>query len=296
MIFLAFMMVLMPIVIAILGTSAIFGNSCEFASLVLFPPQGPATQALETHDVRWEWPIRQPVAMVTVRCGSRVLAQVAPMPAPQLRIWHRRGVAHSQGYGLTEASPNVLCQADEDATRMGDLVEQATGAGSRVVDLVDVGSELAATRRHAADGLAGTDPGGGTGGVDQELLDLWRGRRLGRGPDLVEVLVEQAKTSLDIADACLARIAELPAGPVNVRLPKIVKAPEGSTYVWTENPLGLNGYYLVSRGEKTPWRLKLRTASFNNIAVLPEIVGGCVVADLVAILGSMFFVVGDIDK
>ena len=110
------------------------------------------------------------------------------------------------------------------------------------------------------------------------------------------VLLEQTKVSLDLADACLARLAEIEPGPVNVRLPKILKAPEGSTYVWTENPLGLNGYYLVSRGEKTPWRLKLRSASFNNVAVLPEIVGGCVVADLVAILGSMFFVVGDIDK
>ncbi len=110
------------------------------------------------------------------------------------------------------------------------------------------------------------------------------------------VLLEQTKVSLDLADACLARLAALEPGPVNVRLPKILKAPEGSTYVWTENPLGLNGYYLVSRGEKTPWRLKLRTASFNNVAVLPEIVKGCVVADLVAILGSMFFVVGDIDK
>ncbi len=110
------------------------------------------------------------------------------------------------------------------------------------------------------------------------------------------VLLDQTKVALDLADACLARLAELEPGPVNVRLPKILKAPEGSTYVWTENPLGLNGYYLVSRGEKTPWRLKLRTASFNNVAVLPEIVQGCVVADLVAILGSMFFVVGDIDK
>jgi NADH-quinone oxidoreductase subunit D len=110
------------------------------------------------------------------------------------------------------------------------------------------------------------------------------------------VLLEQAKVSLDLTDACLDRLAGLAPGPVNVRLPKIVKAPEGTTYVWTENPLGLNGYYLVSRGEKTPWRLKLRTASFNNVAVLPEIVGGCVVADLVAVLGSMFFVVGDIDK
>lgn len=110
------------------------------------------------------------------------------------------------------------------------------------------------------------------------------------------VLLEQTKVSLDLADACLARLADIAPGPVNVRLPKILKAPEGSTYLWTENPLGLNGYYLVSRGEKTPWRLKLRTASFNNVAVLPEIVQGTVVADLVAILGSMFFVVGDIDK
>ncbi|NRQ48585.1 NADH-quinone oxidoreductase subunit D [Aeromicrobium stalagmiti] len=110
------------------------------------------------------------------------------------------------------------------------------------------------------------------------------------------VLLEQTKVSLDLADACLERLAGLAPGPVNVRLPKILKAPEGSTYVWTENPLGLNGYYLVSRGEKTPWRLKLRSASFNNVAVLPEIVSDTVVADLVAILGSMFFVVGDIDK
>ena len=110
------------------------------------------------------------------------------------------------------------------------------------------------------------------------------------------VLLEQVKVSLDLADACLDRLRSMPAGPVGVRLPKILKVPEGQTYTWTENPLGINGYYLVSRGDKTPWRLKLRSASFNNIAVLPEIVGGRVVADLVAILGSMFFVVGDIDK
>ena len=109
-------------------------------------------------------------------------------------------------------------------------------------------------------------------------------------------MLEQAKVSLDLADACLMRINTMDQGPINVRLPKILKAPEGSTYVWTENPLGLNGYYLVSRGEKTPWRLKLRSASFNNVAVLPEILKGHVVADMVAILGSMFFVVGDIDK
>jgi NADH-quinone oxidoreductase subunit D len=111
-----------------------------------------------------------------------------------------------------------------------------------------------------------------------------------------ELLMEQVKISLDIADACIARLLALPMGPINVRLPKILKVPEGSTYAWTENPLGLNGYYLVSRGDKTPWRMKMRTASFNNISVLPELLEGCVVADMIAILGSMFFVVGDVDK
>jgi len=110
-----------------------------------------------------------------------------------------------------------------------------------------------------------------------------------------ECLLDQVYASLDLADACLDRLAGM-RGPVNVRLPKTVKAPEGHTYCWTENPLGINGYYLVSRGEKTPWRLKLRSASYNNIQALQVLLPGTLIPDLVAILGSMFFVVGDIDK
>lgn len=111
-----------------------------------------------------------------------------------------------------------------------------------------------------------------------------------------EVLLDQTHNALDLADACLDRLAELPPGPINQRLPKVLKAPEGHTYAWTENPLGVNGYYLVSRGDKTPWRLKLRSASYNNIQVLTELLPGTLVADMVSILGSLFFVVGDIDK
>jgi NADH-quinone oxidoreductase subunit D len=111
-----------------------------------------------------------------------------------------------------------------------------------------------------------------------------------------ECLLDQVYVSLDIAEHCLDVLDSLPVGPINVRLPKVVKAPEGETYAWTENPLGINGYYLVSRGEKTPWRLKLRTASFNNVQVLAELLPGELLADMVAILGSMFFVVGDVDK
>ncbi|MFD1934665.1 MULTISPECIES: NADH-quinone oxidoreductase subunit D [Nonomuraea] len=111
-----------------------------------------------------------------------------------------------------------------------------------------------------------------------------------------EVLLDQLKVSLDLADACVERLRSLPPGPINQRLPKVLKVPEGHTYAWTENPLGINGYYLVSKGDKTPWRMKLRSASYNNIQVLREMLPGHLVADMVAILGSMFFVVGDIDK
>ena len=112
----------------------------------------------------------------------------------------------------------------------------------------------------------------------------------------LEVLLEQVQVSLDLVEHCLSVLGSIAAGPVNQRLPKVLKVPEGETYVATENPLGFNGYYLVSRGEKTPWRLKLRSASFNNVQVLTELLPGTLVSDMVAILGSTFFVVGDVDK
>jgi NADH-quinone oxidoreductase subunit D len=111
-----------------------------------------------------------------------------------------------------------------------------------------------------------------------------------------EVLMEQVHVSLDLVEACVDRLRSIPAGPINVRLPKVLRVPEGQIYRWTENPLGLNGYYLVSRGDKVPWRLKLRSASFSNVQVLSQLLPGCLIADMVAILGSTFFVVGDVDK
>ena len=106
-------------------------------------------------------------------------------------------------------------------------------------------------------------------------------------------LLDQLHVSLGLVEQCLDR---LPAGPVDVKLPKTVRAPEGHTYVWTENPLGAMGYYLVSKGQPTPYRLAMRTASFNNVSALPAVLPGTRVADLVTVLASMFFVTGDIDK
>jgi NADH-quinone oxidoreductase subunit D len=106
-------------------------------------------------------------------------------------------------------------------------------------------------------------------------------------------LLRQVTVSLGLAAACLDR---LPDGPVDVKLPKNLRVPVGATYAWTEAPSGIAGHYLVSRGATTPWRLAMRTASFNNVAALPAVLPGCRVQDLPAVLASFFFVVGDIDK
>ena len=89
---------------------------------------------------------------------------------------------------------------------------------------------------------------------------------------------------------------KLPPGSYRAeKLPKTIKM-EGETYVRTENPLGLMGYYVVGDGTTSPYRLKMRTASFSNISMLPALLPGTLLPDLIAIMGSVFFVVGDVDR
>jgi NADH-quinone oxidoreductase subunit D len=89
---------------------------------------------------------------------------------------------------------------------------------------------------------------------------------------------------------------KLPAGPYRASgLPKTIKI-DGEIYLRTENPLGLMGYYVVGNGAKEPYRLKMRTASFSNISMLPALLPGTLLPDLIAIMGSVFFVVGDVDR
>jgi NADH:ubiquinone oxidoreductase subunit D len=63
-----------------------------------------------------------------------------------------------------------------------------------------------------------------------------------------------------------------------------------------ENPKGELGYYLVSEGGTGPYRVVVRTASFSNVSVLPELLEGVLVPDLIAIFGSFDFVLGDVDR
>ena len=88
----------------------------------------------------------------------------------------------------------------------------------------------------------------------------------------------------------------IPAGPLMAKVPRVLKAPPGQVYTRAENPKGEFGYHLVSEGGKMPYRLKIRSTSFSNLTILPWILPGQLVPDLVAILGSLDFVLGDVDR
>jgi NADH-quinone oxidoreductase subunit D len=88
----------------------------------------------------------------------------------------------------------------------------------------------------------------------------------------------------------------LPSGPVMAKVPRIIKVPEGEAWVSTENPLGEMGYYVVSKGDLGPFRVKIRSASFNNISIVPWLLKGVFVPDIITILASLYFILGDIDR
>ena len=88
----------------------------------------------------------------------------------------------------------------------------------------------------------------------------------------------------------------IPAGPVMAKVPRIIKVPAGEAYVETENPLGVMGYYIVSKGDLTPFRVKIRAASFNNVSITPWLLKGVYVPDVISILASLYFILGDIDR
>jgi NADH-quinone oxidoreductase subunit D len=88
----------------------------------------------------------------------------------------------------------------------------------------------------------------------------------------------------------------LPAGSIQAKVPRIIKVPAGEAWVHTENPLGEMGYYIVSQGGLGPFRCKIRSASFNNISILPWLLRGVYVPDIITILASIYFILGDIDR
>ncbi len=72
--------------------------------------------------------------------------------------------------------------------------------------------------------------------------------------------------------------------------------PAGEAYFEAENPKGILGFYVVSKGGGVPWRMKIRSPSFCNLSILPKVCVGEYIADVVSILGSLDFVMGECDR
>ena len=94
----------------------------------------------------------------------------------------------------------------------------------------------------------------------------------------------------------LQMLDQMPSGPLMAKVPRIIKVPEGEVFVNTENPLGEMGYYVISKGATGPFRTKIRSASFSNVSILPWLLRGVYVPDIVTILAGLYFILGDIDR
>ena len=91
-------------------------------------------------------------------------------------------------------------------------------------------------------------------------------------------------------------LRELPPGSVQGKVPKGFKPPKGEVYLRVENPRGELGYYIVSEGADRAWRLRVRGPSFSNIAAITQVGVGTLIADLVALMGSLDIVLGEVDR
>jgi NADH-quinone oxidoreductase subunit D len=108
------------------------------------------------------------------------------------------------------------------------------------------------------------------------------------------VRLQEMEQSLRIIEQALDK---LPNGPIMAeKVPKRLKPAEGEVYQAVETARGEFGCYIVSQGDIKPYRIKLRVPSFGNLSILPEIAVDTLVADLVAILGSVDVVIPEIDR
>lgn len=95
---------------------------------------------------------------------------------------------------------------------------------------------------------------------------------------------------------CRVAIEKMPGGPISARTPIALRPPRGETYFAIESSKGELGVYFISDGSEYPWRAKLRGPSFVNLQVLPELLRGHKMSDVVAIMGSTDIVLGEVDR
>jgi NADH-quinone oxidoreductase subunit D len=107
------------------------------------------------------------------------------------------------------------------------------------------------------------------------------------------VRLEEMRQSRKI---CLQAIENIPAGPILGKVGKVLKPPPGEVYHAIEAPKGELGYYIVSDGTTQPYRVRIRPPSLVNLEALDQMIRGHLVADVVAVIGTLDIVLGEVDR
>jgi NADH-quinone oxidoreductase subunit D len=129
-------------------------------------------------------------------------------------------------------------------------------------------------------------------GYDQYEFDIPTGKN-GDTYDRYLVRMEEMRQSVRIIRQAVDRI---PEGPIMAKIPKVIKPPVGEAYTSIEAPKGELGYLIVSDGSTQPYRLRVRPPSFINLQSLDRMARGALIADVVAIIGTIDIVLGEVDR
>jgi NADH-quinone oxidoreductase subunit D len=127
---------------------------------------------------------------------------------------------------------------------------------------------------------------------DQYKFEIPVGTR-GDTYDRYMVRIEEMRQSRLI---CLQAIENIPSGPIMARVGKVLKPSAGEVYHAIEGPKGILGYYIVSDGSTQPYRIRIRPPSFINLQALDKMIRGHLVTDVVAIIGTLDIVLGEVDR
>jgi len=118
-------------------------------------------------------------------------------------------------------------------------------------------------------------------------------RQNGDTYDRYMVRMEEMRQSTRIIEQA---VESIPEGPIMGKVPKVIKPPVGEAYVSIEAPKGELGYYVVSEGGTQPYRVRVRPPSFVNLQALDRMVRGGLIADVVAVIGTLDIVLGEVDR
>jgi NADH-quinone oxidoreductase subunit D len=107
------------------------------------------------------------------------------------------------------------------------------------------------------------------------------------------VWINEIRQSISIVRQALEG---LPEGEVRAKVPKVIKPEPGEAYSRIESPRGELAFHVISDGSPNPYRVKIRSPAFCNLSLLPHVAEGGLIADLIAILGSIDPVFGEVDR